>query len=280
MEANPHVAAAYHHQMRGLEVVRWVGGSTVVLRQDIALNYEAPFLFLLLGADRALLLDTGATADPARFGLRDAVDELIGTDTELIVSHSHAHGDHVAADGQFVDRPHTTTVGHAPEQVAAFFGVDAWPTGSGAVDLGGRVLTVLPIPGHHPASIAIHDPATSLLLTGDTVYPGRLYVRDFPAFLASLDRLCDFADTHPVEQILGAHIEMSTTPFRDFPLGSVRHPAEQTLAMTVAQLHEIRDAARSVADSPGAHRFADFAIWNGPSRGALAWQLMRRALRR
>ena len=252
----------------------------VVLRQDIAVNHEAPFLFLLLGVERALLLDTGATADPARFGLRDAVDELLGTDAELIVAHSHAHGDHVAADGQFTDRPNTTIVGHGPAEVALFFGVDAWPTGRGTLDLGGRALTVLPIPGHHPASIAIHDPATSLLLTGDTVYPGRLYVRDFPAFLASLDRLCDFADTHPVREILGAHIEMSTTPFRDFPLGSVRHPDEQALQMSVAQLHEIRDAARSIADAPGAHRFADFAIWNGPSRAEVVRQLVRRALRR
>lgn len=260
----------------------------MVLRQSISLNYEAPFLFLLFGAERALLLDTGATADPARFGLREAVDELVEgwtaahpvADYGLVVAHSHAHGDHVAADAQFAGRPSTTVVGHDPGSVAAFFGAEPWPTASGSIELGGRRLTVLPIPGHQPASIAIFDPATSLLLTGDTVYPGRLYVRDFPAFLASLDRLCAFVDAHPVSEILGAHVEMSTTPFRDFPLGSVRHPDEQALPMTVAQLHAIRDAARSVADSPGAHRFPDFAIWNGPSYGAVLRQLVRRVLRR
>jgi hypothetical protein len=36
--------------------------------------------------------------------------------------------------------------------------------------------------------------------------------------------------------------------------------------MTVEQLIELRDAARSVADKPGAHTFDDFLILNGPAR--------------
>ena len=60
-------------------------------------------------------------------------------------------------------------------------------------DLGGRVLEVTGIPGHHEAAIAVYDPWTGFLLTGDTVYPGRLYVRDMPAFMDSLDRLVAFA---------------------------------------------------------------------------------------
>ncbi len=34
---------------------------TYVLRQSKATNYEAPFLYLLFGNERAILLDTGAT---------------------------------------------------------------------------------------------------------------------------------------------------------------------------------------------------------------------------
>lgn len=40
---------------------------TVILRQNKSVHFEAPFLFLLFGNERALLLDTGATADPAHF---------------------------------------------------------------------------------------------------------------------------------------------------------------------------------------------------------------------
>lgn len=247
---------------------------TVILRQSIATNFEAPFLYLLFGADRAFLLDTGATADATGFPLRATVDTLIDgwlrahprDGYELIVAHSHAHGDHVAGDGQFADRPRTRVVGHSAADVVSFFGIVDWPRGGARVDLGGRVLDVIPTPGHHPSAVAIYDEATGMLLTGDTVYPGRLYVQDFPAFQDSLRALCVFSAAHPVSVVLGAHIEMSARPFRDFPLGSTRHPDESPLPLTVGDLHEIRDAAARIAGRPGAHRYANFIIWNGPCR--------------
>jgi glyoxylase-like metal-dependent hydrolase (beta-lactamase superfamily II) len=256
---------------------------TVLLRQSIAKNFEAPFLYLLFGEDRALLLDTGATADADGFPLRATVDTLIDgwlrahprDGYELIVAHSHAHGDHVAGDGQFTNRPGTRIVGHSAEDVASFFGIDNWPRGTARVDLGGRVLEVIPTPGHHPSAVAIYDEATGMLLTGDTVYPGRLYVQDFPAFQDSLRTLCDFSAAHPVSAVLGAHIEMSARPFRDFPLGSTWHPDEAPLPLTAGDLHAVRDAATRIAGRPGAHRYAKFVIWNGPCRLESAAQSVR-----
>jgi glyoxylase-like metal-dependent hydrolase (beta-lactamase superfamily II) len=112
--------------------VRWIYGAageppievhrydphTVVIRQSKQTSYEAPFLYLLFGNERALLLDTGATQDPAVFPLRGTVDGLIAgwlaensrDHYELLVAHTHGHGDHVAGDGQFADRPATTVV--------------------------------------------------------------------------------------------------------------------------------------------------------------------------
>lgn len=257
--------------------------NTVLLRQSIADNFEAPFLYLLFGNERALLLDTGATAAATKFPLRATIDTLIGgwlrghpkDGYELIVAHSHAHGDHVAGDGQFTDRPGTRVVGHSAEDVASFFGIDNWPRGRARVDLGGRVLEVIPTPGHHPSAVTIYDEATGMLLTGDTVYPGRLYVRDFPVFQDSLRALCDFAAEHPVTVVLGAHIEMSARPFRDFPLGSTWHPDEAPLPLTVGDLQAIRDAAGMNAGRPGAHRYGNFIIWNGPCRLESAAQSVR-----
>ncbi len=51
---------------------------TVILRPSKSVHYEAPFIYLLFGNDRALLLDTGATADPAKFPPRATVDQLAG----------------------------------------------------------------------------------------------------------------------------------------------------------------------------------------------------------
>ena len=250
---------------------------TVVLRQSMAVHFEAPFLFLLFGDARALLLDTGATPGSDRFPLRATVDRLIESwlerypveDYELVVAHTHAHGDHIAADRQFAERPRTTLVGHGAEAVQAAFGIDPWPAGEGRLDLGGRRLAVTGIPGHHAASIAIHDPWTGWLLTGDTVYPGRLYVEDLPAFIDSLDRLVTWTKGRPVSAVVGCHIELSTTAGCDHPIGYPHHPDEPPLAMTVEQLRHLRDVARTLSDRPAVTDAGDAIIWVGRPLGAV-----------
>ena len=47
------------------------------------------------------------------------------------------------------------------------------------VDLGDRRLTVLHLPGHSPGSIGLLDERNGVLLSGDTLYAGRL-VDDLP----------------------------------------------------------------------------------------------------
>src|SRR5579859_808736 len=296
--AGPHAAGdldvRWNHGARGEEPVQAhaYDPHTWLLRQSKATSYEAPFLYLLFGNERAMLLDTGATADPAAFPLRAAVDALLAgwlaanprDGYELVVAHTHGHGDHVAGDGQFAGRPLTALVPREPAAVREFFGFTDWPAEVVRFDLGGRVLEVTGIPGHHPASIAIFDPWTGFLLTGDTVYPGRLYAPDFPEFARSLERLAEFAAARPVTHVMGCHIEMTRTPGSDYPIGTKYQPDEPPLQMTVAQLTAVRDAARSAAPRPGAHTFDDFIIFNGPCRAAvvrqLARALWRRALRR
>lgn len=76
---------------------------TYVLRQSKALTAEAPFLYLLFGNERALLLDTGAVKKTDGNPLRETVDELIATWLDrhpregyhLVVAHTHGHLDHV-----------------------------------------------------------------------------------------------------------------------------------------------------------------------------------------
>ena len=125
--------------------VHTVAPGTVVIRQSKDLTYEAPFLLLLVGEGRALLLDTGATRDRL---IRDAVHGLIG-DQELVVAHTHGHGDHTAGDASFADRPVTTVVGTDVAEVRSFFGFTDWPDEIVSLDLGGRVVEVFGIPGHH-----------------------------------------------------------------------------------------------------------------------------------
>jgi hydroxyacylglutathione hydrolase len=252
----------------------WYDEATVILRQAKSLHHEAPFMFVLFGEERALLLDTGAVDDPERFPLRAAVDRLLAQWLDkhphpgygLVVAHSHGHGDHVAADGQFADRPDTVVVGRELDAIQSFFGFDDWPAQTVEFDLGGRRLEILGSPGHHRAAITIYDPRTGFLLTGDTVLPGRLYVEDPATFLSTMDRLVAFAAERPVTHVLGCHVEMKTRPGRDYPVGATYQPKERRLELTPAHLLAIRDAAKAAAGRRGVHRFADFIIYIDPGR--------------
>jgi len=277
--------------------VRWICGDpgeppiqvhaydpdTFVLRQGKATSFEAPFLYLLFGTERALLLDTGATADAARLPLRETIDRIVSAwladhpreGYELVVAHTHAHGDHIAGDAQLADRPSTTVVGTDLGAVQSFFGFSAWPNQVVRFDLGGRALEVTGIPGHHPTSIAIFDPATGFLLTGDSVYPGRLYAFDMPAFVASIDRLVAFAASRPVTFVLGAHVEMSRTPGRDYPIGARHQPHEHPLQLAPDRLRAVQQAAHDAATKPGVHVHDDFVLFNGTGRLATLKLILR-----
>ena len=162
----------------------------------------------------------------------------------LIVAHSHAHGDHVSGDRQFVNLPDVEMVPLDPAGTAKFYRIENWPNGAGGIDLGDRVIDVIPIPGHEKSSVALYDRETGVLLTGDTLYPGRLYVpaADFATFTASVQRLVDFTEGKRITHILGTHIEQSTTPFVDYPIGSFYQPEEHALELGRAQLLELNQA--------------------------------------
>lgn len=243
-------------------------GDFFILRQAACTNFEKPFLYLLFGRDRALLLDTGA----GNVDIVSPVDTLVRawlarhnrTSLELIVAHTHAHGDHVAGDSQFVRRPGTVVVGRDTASVRAFFGVARWPADAGIIDLGGRPIDVLPIPGHQPASIALYDRRTAILLTGDTFYPGRLYVRDTAAFAASIARLAAFARTHQVLHILGAHVEQTRTAYQDYPQGTIDQPDEYGLDLGRDELMALDSALRTMRGRFVRTPMRHFTVWPLP----------------
>lgn len=256
---------------------------TFILRQSMSVSHEAPFMYLLFGNDRALLVDTGASAEPAEFPLRETVDRIVagwpgsGSNDgyELVVAHTHAHGDHIAGDAQFADRPSTRVVGTDLEDVTSFFGFSDWPDDTVVFDLGDRAVELIGIPGHHETSLALFDSWTGFLLTGDTVYPGRLFGQDMAVQTRSMDRLVDFAEARPVTHVMGCHIEMSTTPGWDYPMGTKFQPDEPPLEMTMDQLRTVRDAARAASASSGVYVHDDFIIVSGRGAGTVVRLLSR-----
>jgi hydroxyacylglutathione hydrolase len=217
--------------------------TTHIIRQNKCRTFEAPFIYVLQGATGALVLDTGATTTVT---LRDTVRGLIGT-KQLTVAHSHAHGDHTAGDARFSGQANTTVVATNRAAVQAAFGITTWPMGTGTLDLGGRVLDVLAIPGHEATHIAIYDRQTGLLLTGDTLYPGLLFINDWAMYRISIGRLAMFVATHPVAHVLGAHVEMTSTPKVNYPYGTMYQPMEHVLQLTAANVLELDTALTAPA---------------------------------
>lgn len=245
--------------------VRPYNADFIILRQPACTNYEKPFLYLVFGTERALLFDSGAgnvdVVTPVDTLIRSWLDAHGRSSIELIVAHSHAHGDHVAGDTLFAKRASTRVVGRDTASVRAFSGIRRWPIDTGVYDLGGRVLDILPIPGHQPASIAVYDRRTRILLTGDTFYPGRLYVRDTAAFANSIARLAEFARRHPVSHILGTHVENSSTPFRDYVVGTVDQPEEHGLDLTPAHLFVLDSVVQSMRGRMTRTVLRDMTVW-------------------
>ena len=242
---------------------------TYILRENKAINYEGAFMYVFFGNGVALLIDQGSTSSPALFPLRKVVDELIASweaefdqsSTHLIVANSHLHGDHYAAWNQFVDRENTTMVGLTHEEVMHYWGFSNYPEERLEFDLGGRNLVITGTPGHQSSEIAFYDEWTNLLYTGDMFYRGRLYLEDWDAWAASVKRLRSMADDYPISHLINNHIEMTTQPMVDYPIGTTWQPSEPPMQMTLEMLDEAVKATE-VIDQAGIYKYADFLIYN------------------
>jgi len=194
-------------------------------------QWQEVISWLIVGTRHALLFDTG-------MGLQDiqAVARSI-TALPIEVLNSHTHHDHVGDNWRFdtvlgMDDPFTkhnaAGVAHADvaDEVApnslcgvqpasldtASYRVRAFRITSvvhdgSRIDLGGRTLEVLHVPGHAPDAIALLDRANGLIFTGDTFYEGPIYVfgkgSDRVAFTRSTERLAALAPS--LRKVLASH---------------------------------------------------------------------------
>ena len=188
---------------------------------------------LIVGDERALLFDTGIGLLP----IRPVVERI--TALPVTVLNSHTHYDHVGGNWEFasvlaINSEYTranmagvdnSRIGDdfvpeafcqgAPEgaDIASFY-TRPWKA-SGyiedgeVIDLGGRKLEILRVPGHTPDAVALLDAENRLLFTGDTWYDANLwlFVREtnLDDYAASISRLASLEGN--VDFILGAHNE-------------------------------------------------------------------------
>lgn len=220
---------------------------TLIIRESLCSTFEAPFMYLLLGSSRALLIDTGDVADPQKMPLAKTVLDLLPQSglgkLPLLVVHTHRHLDHRSGDAQFASLPNVQVVGYDLASVKSFYHFSNWPNGVAQIDLGDRVVDVLPAPGHNETEVLFYDRNTALFFSGDFFLPARLLIDDTQAEIASADRAAAFAKDRPVSYVLGGHIEMDRNGHL-FPWESLDHPQERALQMTKADLLSLPAAVR------------------------------------
>ncbi len=164
--------------------------------------------FLIEGDGRAMLVDTGfGTGDIKAF-----VQKL--TKLPIFLVNTHADGDHLGCNGMFDE----VYMSPCEFDYYAAGGRDSSvlrPLWEGEIiDLGTRKFEVISIPGHTPGSIALLDSDNRLLISGDSVQSGAIFMfgsgRNIDAYIYSmekLEKLCDRFD-----RVLPSHGEMPVLP--------------------------------------------------------------------
>lgn len=256
---------------------------TFVLRQNVCVHWEAPFTYLLFGNEGALLIDTGATANTQHFPLRETVDAIITRweqargRTRLPLTVALTSGEDVAQNQglvQFAGRPDTTIVPTPLEVMKRHYGLaQSWPSGSGAIDLGDRVIEVIPTPGTHQDGVTFYDPYCRFLFTGDLLFPGKINISNDRDFVASLERLHAFAAERSPKWVLGGHVEMMFVPGKYYARFATYKPYERVLEMTPDLIGEALHHAREIAGKDMMLIRPDFVFFNrvSPDQRTQVW---------
>ncbi|MGB7330738.1 MAG: MBL fold metallo-hydrolase [Terriglobales bacterium] len=249
---------------------------TFVLRENLCATFEAPFMYLLIGSTKALLIDTGDVADPNQMPLAKTVMNLLPVDESaklpLLVVHTHRHLDHRAGDGQFAHLPNVNVqvVGFDIDSVRHFYNFTDWPNGLAQIDLGDRTIDVMPTPGHNETEVSFYDRNTGLFFSGDFLMPGRLLIDDTNADLASAKRVAAFVKDRPVTFVLGGHIELDAAG-ETFPWESQYHPHEHALQMSKDDLLALPAA---ISSFNGFYTRSGKFILTNPMRNLIALTLL------
>jgi hypothetical protein len=70
----------------------------------------------------------------------------------------------------------------------------------------------------------------------------------------------EFSKDKPIAHILGTHIEQSSTPFVDYPRGTVYQPQEHSLDLSRGHLLELYDALLRMNGKPESVALRDVTV--------------------
>lgn len=160
-------------------------------------HWEESHCYLLLGKERAALIDTGLGIS----NIQKVVTELTSLPVQVLTT--HAHWDHIGGHGLFQniavhEAEENWLSGYFPLSLSVVkqnlasrpcvfpreFNLDAYQIFQGSassvlrdndrISLGDRVLTVIHTPGHSPGHCCFYEEDSKYLFSGDLVYSGCL----------------------------------------------------------------------------------------------------------
>ncbi len=143
-------------------------------------NRWSNFMYLLIGKEKALLIDTGT----GEGNIRKFVEEI--TDKPIMVANTHGHFDHTGGNfwwkevwmhKESVECARNAFVDWGPEFLQnkdyPEYEINLLEDGA-VIELGERSIKVLSIPAHNEGSIAFIDSATRSIFTGDELESGQV----------------------------------------------------------------------------------------------------------
>ncbi|MBP5489807.1 MAG: MBL fold metallo-hydrolase [Lachnospiraceae bacterium] len=163
--------------------------------------------FLLAGTERALLIDSGMMTHDAK----DIAESLTTLPVSLL--NTHTDGDHTGSNAQFAE------IYMHPQEESLYRSKggqgEVIPVKEGdIIDLGGRPLQIIDLPGHTPGSIAILDVNARVLIGGDSIQDGRIFMfgshRNMAEYNRSMRELMKYIDTF--DEVWPSHSSIPVKP--------------------------------------------------------------------
>lgn len=197
-------------------------------------HWEETHCYLLIGTDRAMLIDTG-------LGICNIYDEVCKlTDKPITAVATHIHWDHIGGHKYFPDfDTHKAELdwitGAFPLPVQAVrhmvadrcqlpegFDIHSYEIFQGepsrlledgdTIDLGGRIIQALHTPGHSPGHLCFWEAERGYLFSGDLVYKGTLFANypstDPQSYLKSLEKVAAL----PAKRVFPGHHSLAIQP--------------------------------------------------------------------
>ena len=165
--------------------------------------------YLFCGSEKAALIDTGMNCPDAR-----QIAEGL-TNLPLILINTHADPDHISGNsafGEFYMSPNEEENLHAYNGQGKILPIHE----DDVIDLGNRELLIIDIPGHTPGSVGIIDKKNHVLISGDSIQDGKIFMfgpaRNLNQYIESLKHLSKYEDLfneiYPMHGTFPVHKEL------------------------------------------------------------------------